>query len=227
MKRAANTKSRYVKSALAAVVTATLSLPMLNAASAATSFNMIAMDAELSAMLLDINTFPPTPPAGPFNELVAGAAIDSVLATIDNTGNAPASPVAYGPDDRLSTSLLWVKAKLAKDTLMKRCEYWRDNVNDQTTATNPAARPNLTEAYRRATEMQNGALLIAAPQTAGRVNLTNVAALQDDVDDLLNQLQGIPGMPDLSDPDARFSTNVFYTVLDNFHSIVSSACPAP
>jgi hypothetical protein len=215
-----NLQHTFVKTAVAAATVAVMTLSVA-APLQAQSLEDLNTDVQLTLSQLDRAQTPSgTAAVEPASTVDAAERLTGVLGTIGILGASEPGFVAPvdADDDRLSSTTLWRQAETAYQTLMLRCEYWRDNADGPSggRVSNElvAARINALETGTR----QNLASLVQADRKS-----------IEEVEDVLNQIDTFNSILNAPLPPVntdRLSSSQMNGVIAEFYDRVVTLCPA-
>jgi hypothetical protein len=224
MKRIAESQkvqTTFVKTAIAAATVAAMTLSVA-APLQADTLDDLNRDVQLALSQLDRAQTPSGISAvEPASTTAAAARLTGVFGTIGILGAFEPDfvpPVAAG-DNRLSTTTMWRQAETAYQTLMLRCEYWRDNADGPSSGlvgnSVVAGRINALETGTR----QNLAGLVEVTGLKGQ------SAVMDKLDQIDNFL-AVLNAPLSPIDTTRLSSTKMNGVISEFYDRVLTLCPA-
>jgi hypothetical protein len=155
----------------------------------------------------------------PGSTVEAASRLTGVLGTIGILGSSEPGfvPPVVSDDNRLSSTTMWRQAETAYQTLMLRCEYWRDNAggpsDGRVSNELVAERVNALETGSR----QNLASIVQAD----RKSITEVEDVLNDID-AFNSILNAPLPPVNTD---RLSSTQMNGVIAEFYDRVLTLCP--
>lgn len=213
-----------LRRALFAAVAAVAIAPV-GPAAGQVAYNMMAMDHEVDELLVYVHASHAPMIArravvGTVSD--AAARLDWLAQFVWAAVYFPAVMPEPDPNERISTSSLWMKARTANNALIARCEYWRDMIIDDAG----------TDIDLSFLEAQIDVLWAGAQQpitevtTAPRISLVHVQALIDASNDLITGFQsGIGVVPDVSNESDAVAVEILYDIVEGFHATVQQVCP--
>jgi hypothetical protein len=224
MKRIAESQkvqTTFVKTAIAAATVAAMTLSVAAPVQAEATLDELYSDVNLALSQLDRAQTPSGIAAvEPASTTEAAERLTGVLSTIGILGASEPDfvPPVAADDNRYSTTTMWKQAETAYQTLMLRCEYWRDNADGPSSGRVSNAlvadRINALETGSR----QNLATLVEG----SRKGVADVEEVLNKID-TFNSILNAPLPPVNTD---RLSSAQMNGVIAEFYDRVLTLCPA-
>jgi hypothetical protein len=215
-------QNTFVKTAVAAATVTALTFSV--AAPVQADLNLLYRDVTLTLdQLVRAQTPLGVSAVPPASQTASANRLNGFLGTIGILGLAePAfQPPVVAGDNRLDTTSMWRQAETAYQTLLLRCEYWRDNAGGPPAGT--LVGNSVVAGRVNALEFGTQQNLVGLVPDEGVKGEADVTAKLDQVDDFVDELNA----PLASyDPD-RLSTTNINNVTAEFHERVLTLCPAP
>jgi hypothetical protein len=200
---------------------ALLGMTMSWGAIGGTSLDDLSLEVGLLLQQLDQGQIPLSQSAiAPVSATEAGQRLEAVIAAINEVGAADPSFTVFADADTYqpSSTDLWRQAEMAYQTLVSRCEYWRDH------ADGPASElVGLSVVAERIQALEIGSRMqsLSPVEVQASKTLADVQSKLDDIYVFVDVLNASIAPVNT----ARISTSQINRAINNFYDGVLSLCP--